>query len=150
MLAVIGAGLSIDAPKRYAGWWRRRPETYIRTFSLHGPIDMIMDRRQYLAGWGSMTGFALLAGCSQLASRSGNESGDGESNSTNGDNGESSDSNSSGSESSDGSDDTGSDGEALETGQTPPKETGTPFENTATVPEGEGLETGQAPNETSE
>ena len=40
--------------------------------------------------------------------------------------------------------------EALETGRTPPEETGTPFENTPTIPEEEGLETGQAPNATTE
>jgi len=38
--------------------------------------------------------------------------------------------------------------QALDTGQAPPSDTGTLFENTNTVPEEEGLETGQAPNAT--
>jgi hypothetical protein len=114
-----------------------------------------MHRRSYLAGVGaaSTAGFALFAGCS--GTDSGNET-DGEGGAGSGDDG------ANGGDSTrtdDGEGETSPDGafgdaastdETLETGQAPPEETGTPFEETNTVPEEEGLETGQAPNATAD
>ncbi|WP_080503541.1 hypothetical protein [Halococcus thailandensis] len=101
-----------------------------------------MDRRSYLAGLAtaSTTGFAVLAGCS--GTDGGNGSGNGE--------GTDSGSGDPGTDAAAGSGaDTGAtEGEALETGQEPPEETATPFDETETLPEEEGLETGQAPNAT--
>lgn len=98
-----------------------------------------MHRRSYLAGLGT-AGITVLAGCSGNGGENGNSSG-----------GET-DSNDESEASTDG-DPAGAvatEDEAIETGQAPPDETGTPFEETNTVPEVEGLETGQAPNATTE
>lgn len=122
-----------------------------------------MNRRNWLTtlATGSATGLALLAGCSAITGGDSNnvdasgDNGDGDSTADAGTGGNSN--NKTGDEN--GIDDgattpetakngaTASD-QALDTGQAPPSETGTPFENTNTVPEKEGLETGQAPNAT--
>lgn len=101
-----------------------------------------MDRRSYLAGiaTASTAGFAVLAGCS--GTDGGNGSGEGEDNeSGSGDSGTDAAAGS-------GADAEATEDEALETGQAPPEETATPFDETETVPEEDGLETGQAPNVT--
>ena len=99
-----------------------------------------MERRAYLAGLVTV-GIAALAGCSSDDGESGGD-GNGGGNETSGEGERGAGTNV------ESVDALSTEGEALETGQAPPDETGTPFEETNTVPEEDGLETGQAPNAT--